>query len=130
MKLVCKYLGYCVIVLGGLGSIFIAKNLGVTIEESYQGIELTRSWPLTIIYFFAGILSVSICASILLGISEILEYLEAVKEVRTEGPVQAEDPLSRLEAERPAENTFWKCPGCGKNNPPYTGTCSCGQAKP
>lgn len=130
MKLVCKYLGYCVIVLGILGSIFLAKNFGVTIEESYRGIELTRSWPLTIIYFIAGLLSVSICASILLGISEILEYLESVKEVRTEGPIQEEDPISRLESEQLAESTFWKCSECGKSNPPYTGTCSCGQARP
>lgn len=25
---------------------------------------------------------------------------------------------------------YWKCPKCGRNNPPYTGTCGCGNSKP
>lgn len=29
----------------------------------------------------------------------------------------------------PVADGFWKCPKCGKNNPPFFGTCSCGTSK-
>ena len=133
MKSICKGLGYGIIGFGSLASIFMAYSMGTTITEGRWGMEIVRSWPLTILYFLVGLFVTAVWAAILLGIAEIIEYLEAVKEVRTEVPVgqisDSEDALSRLAAEQPAAETFWKCPACGKNNPPYTGTCSCGQSK-
>lgn len=30
---------------------------------------------------------------------------------------------------RPLEVGFWRCPNCEKDNPDYTGSCSCGHSK-
>lgn len=129
MKTICKYLGYCTIALGIIASIGMAKNLGVAITEGRRGAELIRSWPLTILYFIFGLFVTAACAAVLLGISEILEHLETIKGGSPETSNMSEEnalaKLAKIEAE-----TFWKCPNCGKNNPPHTGTCSCGQDKP
>lgn len=123
MKNICKYLGYCTAGFGFLISIGMAKGLGVSLKETLWSAELVRNWPLTIFYFILGLFITAVCTSILLGISEILECLELVKRDQTEDVALAN--LAKIEAD-----TFWMCPHCGKHNPPYTGTCSCGQSKP
>lgn len=129
MKTVCKYLGIGTAVLGVLSSIGMAYVSGISIKESLYGIDFVRNWPLTIFYFCLGLFVTAAFTSVLLGISEILERLNALKELNTDELDMPENKalakLAQIEA-----NTFWKCPTCGKNNPPYTGTCSCGQVKP
>ena len=123
MKQICKYLGYAWLVLGIIGSFILANNLGAGVSE--------RDWVLTISVFVAGILSTSAFASILLGIAEILERLESIskKQVASVSDTYSHgSALTRAAEEQ--DKTFWKCPQCGKNNPPYTGTCGCGCSKP
>ncbi len=126
MKSICKGLGYGIIGLGSLASIFMAYSMGRTMVEGYWRTELVRNWPLTILYFFVGLFVTAVWAAILLGIAEIIESLETVK---VEKSPESENVLSGLPAEQFAAGTYWKCPHCGRNNPSYTGTCGCGQTK-
>lgn len=107
MKQICKYLGYATLILGILGSLVLAFREGM-------------------LNFIFGVFTTAVPASILLGISKILEELENLK--GNSGTPEQDTDLTRLEEER--ERTYWKCPQCGKSNPPYAGTCGCGCEKP
>lgn len=129
MKQICKYLGIVVIVLGIIASFIAAKNWGVEVVSlsrfSSSSTELERNWLVTFIYFFLGLLATGISASILLGISEILERLDTV-EITVETTLKA----SSANNLKDDSGSYWKCPQCGKSNPNYTGTCGCGCGKP
>ncbi len=122
MKQVCKYLGYVTLVVGIIGSIIIAKDFGIELS----GRHIERNWTSTFSYFIAGLFVTAVWTSLLLGISAVLESLESLKSFQKE---EKEYRLLQIHDEDVAKN-YWKCPQCGKSNPPYTGTCSCGQVKP
>ncbi len=126
MKQICKTLGMITLVAGAIGSFVFAYVAGATLSLSrYGNLERVRNWPLTIICFLASLFCVASSSAILLGIAEVLEYLESID--------QGQDDLiqnTKPDTEDELPKNFWKCPSCGKNNPPYTGTCSCGQSKP
>ena len=125
MKKICKTLGTISFVVGAIGSIVLAVTAGVTLSISRHGnLDKVRNWPLTIIYFIACLLCTAIFSFILLGISEVLERLETITKVQNT-LVQNTTPDTKDESPQ----DYWKCPQCGKNNPPYTGTCSCGNSK-
>lgn len=120
MKTICEKLGFALLVLGLIGSFLSAYLFGYTSEISYFGnIETERSWSLTIAIFICGLLSTITISSILLGISEILEKLDKLKTIYMNTPP--------IQSEIVGINQ-WKC-ACGKINPHYTGTCSCGRTK-
>lgn len=125
MKQICKTLGMITLVGGTIGSFGVAYAAGATLTLSrYGNLERMRNWPLTIIYFLASLICVAAFSAILLGIAEVLEYLESID--------QGQDDLiqnTKPDTEEEPPQSYWKCPNCGKNNPPYTGTCSCGQSK-
>lgn len=127
----CTKLGIAVAILGTIGSIAIAYTYGQEIKfsGSYIQIEHTvRDWPLTIIFFCISMFSVVVLTTILLAISTILEKLEKLEysEVNASATFEAHRSLFDI----PSENDgSWVCE-CGKRNPSYTGTCSCGRSKP
>ena len=124
MKGTCKFLGILTLILGIIGSFVLAYALGSDGHRFYSD----RNWVLTIILFVSGVISTAIPSTILLGISEVLEGIESVKFLQN-NPEESSSFLNKLVEEK-QNKTFWKCPNCGKSNPPYTGTCSCGCAKP
>ncbi len=125
LKKICKTLGAISFVVGAIGSIVLAVTAGVTLSISRHGnLDKVRNWPLTIIYFIACLLCTAIFSFILLGISEVLERLETITKVQNT-LVQNTTPDTK---DDPPQD-YWKCPQCGKSNPPYTGTCSCGNSK-
>ena len=126
MKQICKTLGMISLVAGVIGSFVLAYAGGATLSISRYGtLENERNWLLTIIYFLVGLVCISAVSAILLGISEILERLESIDQVQD---VLVQNTQSDVEDKVP--QNYWKCPNCGKANPPYTGTCGCGQLKP
>lgn len=144
MKSICKSLGVLIIVFGVLGSIVMAMVSGITAVEYRYGVELERSWLLTILYFLLGLFITFTFAVIFFSVSEILERLETMGAGNISDEIQSEestiqnengestmqnDLLSKLTASQPIENTFWKCPRCGKSNPLNSETCSCGEPK-
>ena len=117
----CMVMGWIVEVLGLIASFSLAKTFGVSM--TYETLE--RNWGLTIGIFLGCFLMASAIAFILFGISEALE--------RTHGMEKIVDDLQwkvnkMTEKDEPIPNA-WKCPSCGKQNPNYVGTCSCGQGK-
>lgn len=126
----CTKLGIAVAVLGTIGSIAVAYTYGqdVKFSGSYIQIEHTvRDWPLTIALFLTSMFSVVVLTTILLAISTILEKLENLEYSKINASV-SETHHSLFDT--PSENDgSWVCE-CGKRNPSYTGTCSCGRSKP
>ena len=80
-KGVCNGLAIIVLIVGIIGSIFLANVYGEVKEVSYStysGIstETERSVPLTIAIFVSGAFGTSVLYVILAGLVEVLEYLE------------------------------------------------------
>lgn len=126
----CAKLGIAVAILGTIGSIAIAYTYGQEIKfsGSYIQIEHTvRDWPLTIIFFCISMFSVVVLTTILLAISTILEKLENLEYSKANAAAsEKHHSLFDISAEN---DSSWICE-CGKRNPSYTGTCSCGRSKP
>ena len=126
MKQICKTLGTITLVIGAIGSLSLAYIAGAPLSISRFGdLERVRNWPLSIICFLACFFCVAVLSAILHGIAEVLEYLESIDQVQDD-LIQSTKP----DTEEELPKNYWKCPTCRKNNPPYTGTCSCGQSKP
>lgn len=126
----CAKLGIAVAILGTVGSFAIAYTYGQKVELSGTYIQIgntVRDWPLTIILFLIPMFSVVVLTTILLAISTILEKLENLEYSKIDSTTP-ENHHSLFDI--PSESDgYWVCE-CGKHNPSYTGTCSCGRSKP
>lgn len=74
MKNITTNLGTIILFLGIFGSVFCAYSIG---DLGYYG----RNWPLTIGVFCGGVFSSFTLTIILYAISDILAYLEIIKNV-------------------------------------------------
>lgn len=117
MKNICKTIGIIILILGVIGSIALAAIFG---KDTFGD----RSWGVTIGYFVAGIVVTGIQSVIYLALSEIFEYLEYLVK-KADDIEQSQKP----KAESPSMNQGWECE-CGRRNPKYTTTCTCGKSKP
>ncbi len=91
--------------------------------------------------FWGGLMAFILIAAggiwMLCGIGVLVELAQNVEEIRDQvvsGQGSALGYVLNSEADKIRDNKVmkadgWKCPKCGKVNPGYTGTCSCGQSK-
>lgn len=118
----CKKLAVVILVLGAIGSIFIAIEDGVNIE-AFASIKpfVQRDWALTIAIIIGGFFSTFLVSVLFYCVGEALEYLMVIHS-NMEALMQEEEDVED-------ESQFWVCAKCGKKNKDYTGTCSCGAEK-
>ena len=104
MKELCRIFGILILVFGVFGSIAWGWENG------------------SFICLLAGIFLTVMLSLMLLAFAEILENQEYLISASAE-------LLRRIEGEESVPENGWKCTGCGRINPDYTGTCACGKTK-
>lgn len=120
LKNVCKLVSKVILVLGIIGSFFLAYSSGLIVDISSRSssYDLERNWLLTILIFIFSCFGTFASFLLFHSLGEILDYLDILhtnmKEAIPEAP-EADDPA------------MWVCESCGRKNKPYVGTCSCGQ---
>lgn len=118
MQKACKIMGFITLIFGIIGTIILAVVFG---KESANTILISgyekRNWALTIGYLFSGGFATAVLTVIFFSIAEILDYLQYNYE------------KNEPELTPQYEGEGWKCE-CGRTNPNYTGTCTCGRTKP
>lgn len=72
---ISKILGYTYLILGFIGSIVFANDIGKLMSSSYYG----RDWVVTISVFIGCLISVLTVSIILIGIGIILEKLDQLQ---------------------------------------------------
>lgn len=117
MEQFCKTLGYIIYILGTIGSFMVAKSVGDIIRGN--------SFILIALVFISFEFAVVVQGTMMVCLGEILSYVQSLK-VYTE--VAVENSNGRQD-EKLLTKGGWKCSKCGKVNPQYTGTCSCGEAR-
>lgn len=133
MKNICKNIGYAVLVLGTIGSIYLANKLGVSLTGLIYS-HYERDWGQTIVIFLTGFASSGITSVIFLALSEILEKLEFVTYNTTPNNEPSlfeqisEENTKKLHEKMLAEGG-WKCAHCGRVNHQTVGSCACGAVK-
>lgn len=127
MKKWCAGLGAFNAFFGTIGSFLVASELGkkVQITDKYFT-QTVRDWPLTIGIFAGCMLSVIVLATFLFGLSVALGKLEAIEASLSESYDEGGEGSSYSLLNNSSDGGYWTC-ACGKRNPNYTGTCSCGR---
>lgn len=147
-----RYIGNVVLVGGIIAAFWLAYQFGETVRISGSySTRIERDWAVTIGIFLGVLLGEILTAMLIYAVachlenqSQIIAYLGKIND--NAQPSDKEDSKnaksslsnsgfrwessslgsSRGSSKAPAS---WKCPKCGKMNPGYTGTCSCGQSK-
>lgn len=159
MKNLCKTLACIELVIGTIGSIFLACTFGIRLD--YHSLSLERDGAATFAIFISAMLCVITLWVILYAISELLENQEKIlqlmekkqnSESKSLKPICSPPPKSSVPAtsrtsvpNSNAENgqsnnevddeswkvyAAWKCPNCKRINDGHVETCSCGIARP
>lgn len=123
MQKMLRALAYIDLILGTIGSIVLAKDLGRTADIFLSSVYYERDWTLTICIFFAGLFGVLVLFAILFSVAEILDAQERLMARLMENKSSMQTPLEK------AEN-FWVCPNCGIHNYNSVEICACGTRKP
>lgn len=76
---ICRILSYVIFVLGLIGSSYISDTLGKSIDYGLYTISYERDWSLTILYFVIGCFSTALLGMVFLGMAEIMDRIEEVK---------------------------------------------------
>ncbi|WP_038286825.1 hypothetical protein [Acetivibrio straminisolvens] len=117
-----KILAYLELVLGTIGSFFLAYSGGRVVKVTYlPNISYQRDWGTTIAIFLAAIFSTLILYTLLRSQYEIIDNQENLYYTMNKKLTYLSDDLS--------DEDKWRCPKCNKKNPTYVGTCGCGYAK-
>lgn len=123
MQKMLRALAYIDLILGTIGSIVLAKDLGRTADIFLSSVYYERDWTLTICIFFAGLFGVLVLFAILFSVAEILDAQERLMARLMENKSSIQTPLEKAD-------DFWICPSCGTHNSNKVGTCGCGTKKP
>lgn len=77
----CRWLGYITIVLGVMGSIFLAYQFGNVVDFEYAShVYYARNWGLTCLYFCTGCFSSVLLGTIFIGMAEIMDSISDIKD--------------------------------------------------
>lgn len=160
MKNLCKTLANVELVLGVIGSIFLAYTMGMRLD--YRSLSLERDIGSTLVIFTSTMLCVATLYVILYAISEILENQERliqkmndqqVTSIKNSTPICSPPPKSSVHivtSTAPVENSSkkieqvvenvnnenwkvyndWKCPSCKRINDGLIEICTCGTKGP
>ena len=123
MQKMLRALAYIDLILGTIGSIVLAKDLGRTADIYLSGVYYERDWILTICIFFGCFFGVLVLFAVLFSVAEILDAQERLMARLIENKSSMQTPLEK------AEN-FWVCPNCGIHNYNSVEICACGTRKP
>lgn len=123
MQKMLRALAYIDLILGTIGSIVLAKDLGRTADIFLSSVYYERDWTLTICIFFAGLFGVLVLFAILFSVAEILDAQERLMARLMENKSSMQTLLEKAD-------DFWICPSCGTHNSNKVGTCRCGTKKP
>ncbi|RKJ49726.1 hypothetical protein D7Y05_08505 [bacterium 1XD42-54] len=75
----CQILGFLVLVLGIIGSFYVAYEFGNVVDFEYSGrVFYERDWNLTCAYFATGCFSSILLWTIFSGMAEIIEKLDNI----------------------------------------------------
>lgn len=120
MKNLCKTIGIVTLIGGIIISILSAylfgREVNTTILKSFE--PFVRNWGLTILYLFVGLFVTVAQSVIYFALSKIFERFDMLCNDDEE-----------MEHTPEYIGNGWKCE-CGRTNPNYTGTCTCGRTKP
>lgn len=75
---VCRYFAIVILILGIIGSLALANDLGVTYDTSGYYLIEERNWGTTIGIFLGGALCSAFVSSILWFFSEAISYLSNI----------------------------------------------------
>lgn len=75
---VCRYLAVIILLLGIIGSVILASNLGVSYDTSGYYLIEERNWGTTIGIFCGGVLSSAFMSSVLWFFAEVLIKLTRI----------------------------------------------------
>ena len=76
MQKMLRALAYIDLILGTIGSIVLAKDLGRTADIYLSGVYYERDWILTICIFFGCFFGVLVLFAVLFSVAEILDAQE------------------------------------------------------
>lgn len=76
----CRALGYITIILGIIGSFYLAYQFGNVVDFEFSGrVYYERDWTITLVYFVAGCFSSVLLGTIFTGMAEIMDKIDEVK---------------------------------------------------
>lgn len=75
---VCKYLSVIILILGTIGSVMLAYDLGLSYDTSGYFLIEERNWGTTIGIFCSGILCSAFASSVLWFFAEVLTKLSRI----------------------------------------------------
>lgn len=123
MKDFCKYLSVANLVLGTLGSFFLAKIQGMQLDNDLM---MSRNWGTTIIIFIVSMVIVASISATLYAIYEMISNQEVIlKKIES----SESNIIEKTTASDDIPSDKWKCNNCGTINANYVGTCRCGTSK-
>ena len=120
-----SFFGYIFIILGFIGSIFLASTTGT-------GLYGDRDWGITIIIFLVGAGVSLFWGFLCFAIVQALDCLEGINYnlKKTSDNTQSIGEADQLEKDL-SSGKRWKCPECGKIYMSYETSCMvCGISKP
>lgn len=119
-----------------------------------DGVPLSHPYKYMLHFFISNMIVVIMASAIFFALAAVMRKLDALGQLsvtasatgtgipdatasgRAEAEAMAEAQKEQEMADmfsggntEPVAEGFWKCPKCGKNNPPFFGTCSCGRSK-
>lgn len=131
LSTLCKIFAWMSLIGGAIFGIWVGYKYGVT-SNGFSRLSVDRNVGLTIIYTSTGIFIGFIQFVLFYAVSTILEnqddIIRNLKDIER-NTVDVKKEVDYNNKKGVVKSNEWRCPECGKINPNYVGTCSCGHSK-